>query len=313
MKKEVTRRKFLELMGKSALCCACSSAAFGALGNNYARASTLQGTGKILVLINFFGGIDGLSVAVPFQNQIYYDRRPNIRVLPESLLSLNSSLGLNSALKKTYDLTHPQGNLAIIQQVGYPNANQSHFESQDIWSLGRRDLGTQDARGWLGRLADEYFDSNYDMLGVGVSNKIDFSTNRSVARPIIFNSLEEVTLSWDWYSDADNYHRKEVSKKNSLIPSESNSLQEKVKQSMRTFHYVGEDLSNISKAYSSSVVYPENNYFGFQLREIAKVIQANKGTQVFYTGIGGWDTHSGQQEQFQGKLGGIDAALEAFI
>ncbi len=317
MCKNHSRRDFISGVGKGALALACSSSAFGLLGRSIANASTLQGTGKTLILVNFFGGIDGLNIVVPYNNQIYYDRRPTIAVPASQLNIINNEVGLNKNLTRLYNRLNASGKLALIQQVGYPNPNGSHFESQDIWSLGRRDVSRQDPRGWLGRLADEYFDSNFDMFGIGVSNKIDFLTNKPQVRPIIVNSLEDMGITWDWYSDADNNHRKEVAKLNATIQSSDDALknpnQLSLKQSLKTFHYVGEDLKQISTNYRSTVTYPEGNYFGGSLREIAKMMQAGRGTQVFYTGIGGWDTHSEQAGSFNGQLDRVDQAFDALI
>jgi len=87
---------------------------------------------KNLVIIQLSGGNDGLNTIVPFGNDIYYQKRKTIAISPTDIIKLNDMLGLNpnlSALKELYD----QGLMSIINSVGYPNPDRSHFRSMDIW------------------------------------------------------------------------------------------------------------------------------------------------------------------------------------
>ncbi len=312
MKQSMSRREFLSSGAKLGLGAACCAAAWGGLGSNLVFAQSPQGSGKILVLINFFGGIDGLNWVVPYNNQVYYDRRPNIGIRPNNLLILNNEVGLHQAWAPLYNSVVQESRMAIIQQVGYPNANHSHFESQDIWSLGRRSSSPEDERGWIGRLADLYFDSNYDVVGVGVSQRSDFNANRPGARPIVVNSLRDFGFQQDYYAGPDNGFRNTVSEQNAFDPNNASGLQGVVQESMRKIYSVAQQLRQIDADYTSSVTYP-NSSLGGSLKEIAKLIRSNIGTQVFYTGQGGWDTHSDELNALSGNLGTVANAVDAFI
>ena len=312
MKQSMSRREFLSSGAKLGLGAACCAAAWGGLGSNLVFAQSPQGSGKILVLINFFGGIDGLNWIVPYNNQVYYDRRPNIGIQPNNLLILNNEVGLHPAWAPLYNTVVQESRMAIIQQVGYPNANHSHFESQDIWSLGRRSSSPADERGWIGRLSDLYFDSNYDVVGVGVSQRPDFTANRPGARPIVVNSLRDFGFQQDYYSGPDNGFRAAVAEQNAFDSTNASGLPGVVQESMRKIYSVAQQLRQIDADYTSPITYP-NSSLGGSLREIAKLIRSNIGTQVFYTGQGGWDTHSDELTALNGNLGTVANAVDAFI
>jgi len=87
---------------------------------------------KKLVIIQLAGGNDGLNTIIPYTNDIYYKSRPKLAISKENALKVNDEIGFHknlAPLKNLYD----QGNLSIINNVGYPNPNRSHFRSTDIW------------------------------------------------------------------------------------------------------------------------------------------------------------------------------------
>ena len=109
---------------------------------------------KNLVIIQLSGGNDGLNTIVPYGNDIYYQKRKTIAIQKPDLIKLNDMQGLNpnlSALKEIYD----QGWMSIVNSVGYPNPDRSHFRSMDIWQTGS-DANQFLTTGWIGR----YLDSN---------------------------------------------------------------------------------------------------------------------------------------------------------
>lgn len=89
-------------------------------------------SGKILVVIQFSGGNDGLNTVVPFRNDIYYQNRPSLAVADSEVIRINDQLGLNPVLQPLQEL-YDEGLMSIINNVGYPNPDRSHFRSMDIW------------------------------------------------------------------------------------------------------------------------------------------------------------------------------------
>lgn len=109
---------------------------------------------KKLVLIQLSGGNDGLNTIVPYRNDLYYKYRPGISISKDKVLDLNGELGMNenlAPLKSLFD----KGYLSIINNVGYPNPNRSHFRSTDIWHTASSSSEYLDS-GWMGRYIDQY-------------------------------------------------------------------------------------------------------------------------------------------------------------
>ncbi len=102
----------------------------------------------VLVVLQLSGGDDALNTIVPYGDPLYFDNRPAVGIPETQVLPINDYLGFNpnlAPLKRLYD----EGKVAIIQGVGYPNPNRSHFRSMDIWHTCEPDkVGTE---GWLGR------------------------------------------------------------------------------------------------------------------------------------------------------------------
>lgn len=117
-------------------------------------ANPKQSGAPILVVIQLAGGNDGLNTIVPIGNDHYYRARPNIAIRPAEAIRLNADTGLHPGLegwKALYD----EGRLAIVEGVGYPNPNLSHFRSTEIWHTAS-DTGQSETPGWLGHHFDTY-------------------------------------------------------------------------------------------------------------------------------------------------------------
>ena len=121
---------------------------------NAANQLDFSNTGyKRLVVIQLSGGNDGLNTVIPYRNDLYFNARPSIGI-KNDYLKLNNDLALNSnlaPLKQLYD----NGELSIINNVGYPNPNRSHFRSTDIWHTASNS-NEYLTSGWLGRYLDTY-------------------------------------------------------------------------------------------------------------------------------------------------------------
>ncbi|HVJ83615.1 MAG TPA: hypothetical protein VNC50_21290, partial [Planctomycetia bacterium] len=141
------RRGFLGAAGMVAL----GGAAPGFLARA-AAAGAAKANGRALLVVELAGGNDGLNTVVPYGDDLYQKRRPGIGLKEGEVLKLDKYLGLHprmTGFKKLYD----EGSLAIVQGVGYPNPNRSHFRSMDIWHTANAETETV-GDGWLGRALD---------------------------------------------------------------------------------------------------------------------------------------------------------------
>ena len=144
-----SRRQF---MSRSAGICAFGSAAPG-LWRQAAGATEPRGDGPILVVLELSGGNDGLNTVIPHADDVYHKSRPTLRVEPAKVLKLDDRVGFHPALKELHRLWEA-GELAVVQGVGYPNPNRSHFRSMEIWQTGT--VEPAPPAGWLGRLGDAH-------------------------------------------------------------------------------------------------------------------------------------------------------------
>jgi uncharacterized protein (DUF1501 family) len=139
----LSRRQF---MNRSARIFALGSTASG-LWRQAARAAEPRRDAPILVVLELSGGNDGLNTVIPHADDVYHKSRPALRVEPGKVLKLDDHVGLHPSLKDLHRLWEA-GNLAVVQGVGYPDPNRSHFRSMEIWQTGT--VGPAPPAGWGG-------------------------------------------------------------------------------------------------------------------------------------------------------------------
>ena len=149
---------------------------FGGLAPAALQAAAEQSdTSRILVVIELAGGNDGLNTIIPFEDDTYQKLRPNLAIAKNTVLNVADGLGFHPALRGFADLLEA-GKLAIVQGVGYPEPNRSHFESMDIWhTCQRRNEVRTD--GWLGRFLEEIKDESG-----GDPSALHLATTNSLSR-----------------------------------------------------------------------------------------------------------------------------------
>src|SRR5215470_14477676 len=146
---------------------------FFALDASATEAATQPVTGRdgtILVVLQLAGGNDGLNTVVPYADDAYHRARPQLALPNEQILKINNYVGLNpklTGLKSLYD----EGHLAIVQGVGYPNPNRSHFRSTEIWQTAS-DADHTLSEGWLGRYFDNACAGCDPTIGVNVGHQM---------------------------------------------------------------------------------------------------------------------------------------------
>ena len=166
----------------------CTPSADGALTQ-----VTTGKDGPILVLIQLAGGNDGLNAVVPYTNDFYYQSRPTLGIKADQVLKLDDTLGLNPALtgfKNLFDA----GRLAVVNGVGYPNPNRSHFRSTEIWqTASNEDQYLSD--GWLGRYFDNACAGSDPTVGISIGDRLpqSFSAHIPLASAC---KVRTATASW---------------------------------------------------------------------------------------------------------------------
>src|SRR5262245_11686795 len=160
----LTRRQFLTrtLQGSSLL--AIGSVVPQFLANTALAAEA--GKDSTLVVIEMTGGNDGLNTVIPYADDLYHKARPTLRHTREQVVRVNDEIGLNPAMR-SFDQLLQRGELAVVQGVGYPNPDRSHFESMDIWQSA--DPRRKTPTGWIGRSVPELQDrgGNVPVMQIG--------------------------------------------------------------------------------------------------------------------------------------------------
>ena len=118
-----------------------------------AQAATPQADAKVLVVIQLDGGNDGLNTVVPYGDDAYAKARVKLRLETRELHKLDDHVGLHPRMKSAKAL-FDDGRLAIVQGVGYPNPDKSHFRSMRIWQTASMDDAAHNSYGWLGQALD---------------------------------------------------------------------------------------------------------------------------------------------------------------
>ena len=262
---------------------------------------------SILVIIQLAGGNDGLNTVIPFTDDRYYNLRPTLG-LKNNLLELNDDLALHPACQSLHEL-YGEGKLSIVQNVGYPNPNRSHFRSTEIWETAS-DSDTFQREGWLGR----YFDN--DCSGSPEAESVDAdpaAIHVGDMIPQTYLSLESHSLfgmkpygKFDRGQDpADLAYEKLLQADH--IEGNASYLQHTMMNTLVTERRV----EKIIGKYKPQASYPRTK-LAQSLKRVAALIHADMETRVYFVSQGGYDTHANQLNNHQRLLTELSTSMSAF-
>jgi len=260
---------------------------------------------KVLVIIQFSGGNDGLNTVIPFKNDIYYQERPKLAIPETEVLKLNDEMGVHPSFAGLRNL-YNQGELAIINSVGYPNPNRSHFRSMDIWHTAS-DSDKYLQTGWLGR----YLDANCSNQNCSEAHQVievDDTLNLAVKGQNIKGIA--VQNPQKLYRQVQGKGMQAFSGLQTEHSEESNVayLYKTLAETVSSAEYIYES----AKTYQNTAEYPQNR-LAKDLKTVASLIAAGLSTRVYYLSVGGFDTHVNQAPTQKRLLEGYDQAVSAFI
>ncbi len=311
-----TRREFLQFGARGLGLLAFSRFAPGFLVESVAAGvPRAEKDRSILVLVQLAGGNDGLNTVVPYSDDRYYRLRPTLGLKNNELLTLDSHTALHSSCAALHEL-YKGGQLGIVQSVGYPNPNRSHFRSTEIWETASE---SEDylTTGWVGR----YFDNACNgtpketaPCGVCVGNSVPQSflsanVHQTFALPSArggrranqdknLSMLEEVLQQPAAASGMDDDHH-------------DHSNAGYLRHTMMDALVTEKKFQSILADYRPDAEYP-GNQLAAALRQVAALIAAGNATRVYYVTLGGFDTHSGQRATQANLLRTLSDSLAAF-
>jgi uncharacterized protein (DUF1501 family) len=255
---------------------------------------------RILVVIQLDGGNDGLNTVIPFADEGYAKYRRELRIAPGEILKLDGAVGLHPQMKSAAKLFEDR-RLAIVQGVGYPNPNRSHFESMAIWQHARLDSAEHDSIGWLGRAADAFTIDKASAASIYVGAE---------SLPVALRSRRANVVTME--NESDLKLAPEVSV-NGAAPAPSQDVAAFVQRTVDQSFDAARRFSESSAAQSGgSEGYPTTK-LAQKLRLVSKLLKLDGGTRIFYVSQSGYDTHAVQAYRHSQLLSEFSGALKAFL
>ncbi len=264
------------------------------------------GQDRVLVLINLFGGNDGLNCVVPHGDARYYQMRPGLAIDRSDVLAIDAHVGLNPgmrSLKALYD----KGMVAIVQGVGYPDPDHSHFRSTEIWQTAAPEAYKH--TGWLGRYFDQAdLPSENLFKGVAVSRVLPEALVSEHTDIPAVPGLESYAMIADRNAAARNAFSLQA--RDRALPFRSPYLAH-VMEIEANAQRSSEELPRLVAGYTSKASYPATG-LGRSLALAAQIVGSNLGTRVVYVELGSFDTHVSQKTTQNLLLAQFSDAVAAF-
>ena len=351
MKNEITLQTRREFLRSTVLGSALSwtvpaflADTFRALHGEAADSATQIATGKdatILVVLQMAGGNDGLNTVIPYANDFYHNARPKIGQTADKILKLNGEIGFHGAMtgfKSLYD----SGNLAVVQGVGYPNPNRSHFRSTEIWQTAS-DSDRVEKYGWLGRYFDNACAGADPTVGVVLGRQLPESFFAKTPKGICFDNpqnyrfvspehpklgqtdmteaayekLNELEMSSPLPDGgpgmtADDNSGASIGSLPAGMPMQGGKAVDFIERTAMDAQISSDEVRGIAARVQNQATYPASA-FANSLKLVAKLIGGGLPTRIYYVSQGGYDTHTNQIATQQRLLADLGDSLKAFV
>jgi uncharacterized protein (DUF1501 family) len=258
---------------------------------------------KVVVVLQMSGGNDGLNTVIPIRNDIYYRSRPHLGIEKEKALSITDEVALHPSLvgfKELFD----DGSLGIMNSVGYPNPDRSHFRSMDIWQTAS-DSNNYIYTGWLGRYLDAQCSGcDKPTQALEIDDVLSLALKGDKLKGIAMKDVGRL------YNTSRNKYYKDVlaEHKNTADEKPVDYLYKTMAETLSSADYIFQQ----SKLRPSSSQYPKTG-LGKSLQTIASLIFSDINTKVYYVSLGSFDTHVNQQNEQQRLFTEMSDAVKAFV
>lgn len=255
---------------------------------------------KVVVVIQFSGGNDGLNTVIPVRNDIYYRERPRLGIAKNNALLLTDETGLNPALQAFKGL-YDDGSLAIMNSVGYPNPDRSHFRSMDIWHSASQSNEYVNT-GWLGRYLDAQCKGcDKPTQAMELDDVLSLALKGDENKGLAFKDPKKL------YNTSNGKFLKEVNADHKPGEETIDYLYKTMSATLSSADYIYQQ----SKVHPTSQTYPGTN-LGKDLKTIASLIFSDINTKVYYVSLGSFDTHVNQDAQQKRLFTELNDAVQAF-
>jgi uncharacterized protein (DUF1501 family) len=260
---------------------------------------------QVLVVLELAGGNDGLNTVVPFEDPLYSKNRRRLGLAKGEVQKISDLVGLHPRMGPMAEL-FKSGELAIVQGVGYPKPDRSHFRSMEIWHTASTEA-IPPSTGWLGRCLDAPAPSGDDQAPRGMSLAGSSPQALQAERTVypVVAQLDAFTQEEDAQAASGKLRRRLTTGPESPGPLGF------LRRQSEAVYRVADRLKAATEKYKSGVEYP-GGQLGDQLRRAAQIIAGRMGVRVLFASQDGYDTHANQLETHANLLGDLSAALAAF-
>jgi len=352
MKNEITLQTRREFLRRTVLGSALTwtvpaflADTFSALQAQAADSATQITTGKdstILVVLQMAGGNDGLNTVVPYSNDFYHKARPRIGQKADQILKVTDEIGFHGALggfKNLYD----SGNLAVVQGVGYPNPNRSHFRSTEIWQTASNSDRVE-KNGWIGRYFDNACPGADPAVGVTIGSQLPEAFFAAKPKGICFNNPANYRFMSNGGETEESYKKLNELEMSSPAPDGGPSMAaddgsgavansnsggsigmlpagmpmtggraiDFINRTALDAQHSSDEIRGIAARVQNQAVYPVSPLAN-SLKLVAKLIGGGLPTRVYYVSQGGYDTHTNQIPTQQRLLQDLGDSTKAFV
>jgi len=341
MKNEITLQTRREFLRKTVLGSALSwtvpsflASTFTALQSQAADSAIQTDTGKdgtILVVLQMAGGNDGINTVVPYSSDYYHKARPRIGLPTDKILKLSDNVGFHPAMTGFKDL-FDSGNLSVVQGVGYPNPNRSHFRSTEIWQTAS-DSDKYLTSGWIGRYFDNDCVGADPAVGIAIEDQMPQSFFAPVPKGVCITNPQNyrfmpgdhphqgqpdmVEASYEKLNDLDTTPSDENSGGSigmlaSAMPMTGGRAVDFIERTALDAQLSSDEIRTIAGRVQNQSPYPASQ-LGTSLKLVAKLIGGGLPTRIYYASQGGYDTHTNQLATQQRLLGDLGDSMKAFV
>jgi uncharacterized protein (DUF1501 family) len=296
----ISRKSFLQTTSLATASCMIPQflKAFESTNNKFVPAGN-----KVVVVLQLSGGNDGLNTIIPVTNDIYYKERSKIAIEKSVAIKLTDEASIHPELKDVANIFH-DGGMAIINSVGYPNPDRSHFRSMDIWqtaSASNEYINT----GWLGRYLDaQCVGCDKPTQALELDDVLSLALKGNEQKGLAFKDPKRL------YNISQAKYFKEINANHQNHHDEKpvDYLYKTMANTISSAEYIYKQ----SQLYPSSTIYPATE-LGKNFKTISSLIFSDINTKVYYVSIGSFDTHVNQQNQQQRLFKEMNEAIAAFV
>ncbi|MEX2244587.1 MAG: DUF1501 domain-containing protein [Fimbriimonadaceae bacterium] len=256
----------------------------------------------VLVVCQLSGGNDGLNTVVPYASASYYELRPTLAIKDSETLKLNEAMGLHPNMTGVHEL-YKEGKVAIVQNVGYPSPNRSHFKSMDIWHSASPD--GKIGYGWIGR--------HFDLLGQAGPVNAVAGLGLSVEKPRALNAKSASIPCFASLADIQAMVGNQDSERmlREIQGAQGTGAVRTIQQANNSALDAMAALQGRLATFTPKQSYG-NDRFGNGFKQIAQIVASSPATRVVYFSAGGFDTHSKQADSHGNLMKQFSDAVLAF-